>query len=86
MKLFEALKEGKRANLTLLSELTSGSVPDTAITDTDTDPREKGRDLTRSYDNLATQKRHQNFDYTTISDRLRTVSWSIKRQVPNWCG
>ena len=26
--------------------------------------------------NVATQKRHQNFDYTTISDRLRTISWS----------
>ena len=48
--------------------------------------REKGRDLTQSYDkaptptenpksNLITQKRHQNFDYTTIADRLRTVSW-----------
>ena len=50
MKLFEALKEGKRANDSPLrvSELTSGSVPDTAITDNhDTDPREKGRDLTR---------------------------------------
>ena len=22
------------------------------------------------------KKRHQNFDYTTIADRLRTVSWS----------
>ena len=25
--------------------------------------------------NVTTQKRHQNFDYTTIADRLRTVSW-----------
>ena len=25
---------------------------------------------------LTTQKRHQNFDCTTIADRLRTVSWS----------
>ena len=24
---------------------------------------------------MTTQKRHQNFDYTTIADRLRTVSW-----------
>ena len=24
-------------------------------------------------------KRHQSFDYTTIADRLRTVSWSIGR-------
>ena len=44
--------------------------------------REKERDLTKSYDkspytdsNVTTQKRHQNFDYTTIADRLRTVSW-----------
>ena len=49
--------------------------------------REKWRDLTQSYDkspyidrknpesNVTTQKRHQkNFDYTTIADRLRTVS------------
>ena len=25
---------------------------------------------------IDTQKGHQNFDYTTIADRLRTVSWS----------
>ena len=25
--------------------------------------------------NVTTQKRHQNFDYTTIADWLRTVSW-----------
>ena len=25
---------------------------------------------------MTTQKRHQNFDYTTIADRLSTVSWS----------
>ena len=31
------------------------------------------------------QKRHQNFDNTTIADRLRTVSWSNSSQ-PNWCG
>ena len=49
--------------------------------------REKGRDLTRSYDkcptshrknpksNVTTQKRNQNFDCTTIADRLRTVSY-----------
>ena len=50
MKLYEALKEGKRA-----SSNTSGSVPNTAITDNhETDPREKGRDLTQSYDNLKT--------------------------------
>ena len=43
--------------------------------------REKGRDLTQSYDknpythikiqkesNVTTQKRHQNFDYTAIAD------------------
>ena len=50
--------------------------------------REKGRDLTQScdknhYTHRAIQKatwQHQNatknFDYTTIADRLRTVSWS----------
>ena len=49
--------------------------------------REKGRDLTQYYDKSpytnrkiqkATwqhKKSHQNFDYTTIADRLRTVSW-----------
>ena len=25
--------------------------------------------------NVTTQKRHQNFDYTTIAGRLGTVSW-----------
>ena len=50
--------------------------------------REKGRDLTQScdknpYTNRTIQKatwQHKNatknFDYTTIADRLRTVSWS----------
>ena len=49
--------------------------------------REKEGDLARSCDEnpytnrkfkkeLTTQKRHQNFDYTTIMDRLRIVSWS----------
>ena len=50
--------------------------------------REKWRDLTQScdknpYTHRTIQKatgqhkrRHQNFDYTTIADRLRTVSWS----------
>ena len=28
------------------------------------------------YASQATQKRHQNFDLSTIADRLRTVSWS----------
>ena len=52
-------------------------------------------DLTQSYDKSpytnrkfenqrTTDKRHQNFDYTTIADRLRTVSWSNKSS--NWCG
>ena len=27
----------------------------------------------------------KNFDYTTIADRLMTVSWSNSSQ-PNWCG
>ena len=52
--------------------------------------REKGRDLTQSYDKSpythrkiqkATwqhKKATKNFDYTTIADRLRTVSWSNK--------
>ena len=26
--------------------------------------------------NVKTQQRHQNFNYTTIADRLMTVSWS----------
>ena len=49
--------------------------------------REKEGDLTQSCDEnpytnrkfkneLTTQKRHKNFDYTTIMDRLRIVSWS----------
>ena len=43
--------------------------------------RRKGRYLTQSYDkspctHRKTQNRHQNFDYTTIAYRLRTVSWS----------
>ena len=51
--------------------------------------REKGRDLTQSYDknpythrkiqkesNVTTHKRHQNFDYTAIADWLKMVSWS----------
>ena len=48
---------------------------------------EKGRYLTQSYDKRPythrkskkqrdDKKRHQNFDYTAIADRLRTVSWS----------
>ena len=49
--------------------------------------REKGRDLTQSYDkspythriikktNATTQNATKNFDYKTITDRLRTVSW-----------
>ena len=50
--------------------------------------REKGRDLTQSYEkspythktiqksNAKTQKRHQNFDYTTIADQLTTkIQW-----------
>ena len=60
--------------LSSLSSNTSGSAPDTAITDNhETNPREKGRYLTQSYDNLTTQKRHQNFDYTTILD----TGWSV---------
>ena len=30
--------------------------------------------------NVTTQKSHQNFDYTTIVDRLRTVSFSNDSQ------
>ena len=48
----------------------------------------KGRGLTQSYDkspcahrmihksNATTQNATENFDYTTIADRLRTVGWS----------
>ena len=39
--------------------------------------REKGRDLTLPYDKRDNIKNAtKNFDYTTIADRLRTVSWS----------
>ena len=50
--------------------------------------REKGIDLTHSYDknpythrknkksNMTTQNTTKNIDYTTIADWLRTVSWS----------
>ena len=60
--------------MTLLSESlsanTSGSAPDTAITGNyETDPREKGRDLTRSYDNLTTQKTPPK---TLITQQFRT--------------
>ena len=52
---------------------------------------EEKRDLTQSYDKspytnrkfnnqLTTQKRHQNFDYSTIVDRLRMVRWSNNGQ------
>ena len=49
---------------------------------------EKGRDLTQYYDkkplhpqknpksDVATKNATKNFDYTSIADRLRTVSWS----------
>ena len=33
--------------------------------------------------NTTAQKRHQNVDYTTIADRLRTVSWSNDKQIMN---
>ena len=57
--------------------------------------REKEGDLTQSYDktllfqqNSKTKGQHtnatKNIDYTTIADRLRTVSWSNKSS--NWCG
>ena len=32
--------------------------------------------------NLTTQKRHQNVDYKTIADRLRTVSWGNDTHPP----
>ena len=64
--------------MTLLFELQHISVsePDTAISDNhETDPIEKGRDPTLwQLDN--TEKATKSFDYTTISDRLRIVSWS----------
>ena len=57
--------------------------------------REKEGDLTQSYDKTpytnrklenqrTTHNATKNFDYTTIADRLRTVSWSNKSS--NWCG
>ena len=67
MKLYEALKQGKRANDSPLWAPTL----DTAITDNhETDPREKGRDLTQSYDNLTTQKRHQKQQFWTQDGQL----------------
>ena len=52
-------------------------------------PNEKGWYLTQSFDKslyinrkiqksskVTTQKRHQNFDYKTMADRLRMTSWS----------
>ena len=60
-------KKEKGKWLSSLSSNTSGRAPDTAITNNhETDPIEKGRDLTQSFDKLTTQKRHQKFDYTTI--------------------
>ena len=59
--------------------------------------RGKGRDLTQSYDKSpythrkiqkASRQRNnanKNLDYTTIADRLRTVSWRHSSQ-PHWCG
>ena len=50
--------------------------------------REKGRNLTQSYDKspytnrnvkrakLQHKQRHKKVDYTAVVDRLRTVSWS----------
>ena len=47
----------------------------------ETDPREKGKDLTQlspmtTWQPWQHKNATKNFDYTTISDRLRTVSWS----------
>ena len=60
--------------MTLLSESLSskqsGSAPDIAINDNhETDPRERGRDLTQSYDNLITQN---NPPKTLITQQFRT--------------
>ena len=55
--------------------------------------REEGIDLTQSYEKspytnrtLIKQsdntKRHQNYDYATIADRLRTVSWTTYSRHP----
>ena len=77
LRSIERRKKGKW--LSSLSSNTSSSAPDTAIMDNhETDPREKGRDLTQSYDNFTctTKNATKNFDYTTISDRLQAVSWS----------
>ena len=58
--------------------------------DFDSYEREKEGDLTQSYDKTPYTNRKfenqrttytnatKNFDYTTIADRLRTVSWSNK--------
>ena len=57
---------------------------------------EKEGDLTKTYDenpipteNSKTNEQHKNatknFDYTTIADRLRTVSWSDNSH-PTGCG
>ena len=43
-------------------------------------PTEKSKN---DRDNI--QNATKNLDYTTIADRLRTVSWSNSSQ-PNWCG
>ena len=59
-----------------------------AILDLQTPAREKGRDLTQTYDNspythrkipkATSQQKNitNNFDYTMIANQLRTVSWS----------
>ena len=78
----------KRDNQTYLLS-SRRDIDDFHLKNCDSNVKEKGRDLTQSYDkktplhpqtipkgNLTTQKRHQKFDYTLIADRLRTVSWS----------
>ena len=38
----------------------------------------------KSKSNVITRKRHKNFDYTTIADRLRAVSWSNESHQLVW--
>ena len=82
LRSLERRKKGKW--LSSLSSNTSGSAPDTAITDNhETDPREKGRDMTQSYDNLTTQKRHQKLWLYTTLDTGRSVGVMT---ITHWTG
>ena len=78
LRSLESRKKGKwLSSLTnLWAPTQSGSAPDTAITvNHETDPREKGRDLIDPMTTWQHKNATKNFDCTTISDILRTVSW-----------